>query len=69
MLKVFESDDRVSASLEEVKKLTELNQVLNERINSLLKEKQEVIKAAEYWKEQYLELESELAKRLENSDL
>lgn len=68
MLKVFESDDRVSASLEEVKKLTELNQVLNERINSLLKEKQEVIKAAEYWKEQYLELESELAKRLENSD-
>jgi len=62
LLKVFESDDQVSASLEEVKRLTELNQGLNKRIGDLMIEKEEAIKASEYWKDQYLELESELNK-------
>jgi hypothetical protein len=60
MLKVFESDDQVLASLEEVKKLTGLNKVLNERINELINEKHEAVKASEYWKNQFLELESQL---------
>jgi hypothetical protein len=60
MLKVFESDDRISASIEDVKKLTELNRVLNERINELMAEKEEAIKTAHYWKDQFLALEAEL---------
>ncbi len=62
MRKVFESDDRVFASIEEVKALTELNRVLNERITSLTTEKDEAIKAAAYWKDQFLTLETELEK-------
>jgi ParB-like chromosome segregation protein Spo0J len=65
MLKVFEADDRVSASIEEVKKLTELNRGLNERINGLMTEKDEAIKAAKHWKDQFLKLEAEL-KGLQN---
>jgi len=65
MLKVFESDDRVLASIEEVKKLTELNRDLNERINALMDEKNEAVKAAEHWKDQFLKLEAEL-KELQN---
>ncbi|MDP1663987.1 MAG: hypothetical protein Q8L79_02595 [Methylobacter sp.] len=60
MLKVFESDDRVLASIEEVKKLTELNRALNQRINALTDEKNEAVKAAEHWKDQFLKLEAEL---------
>jgi hypothetical protein len=60
MLKVFESDDRISASIEEVKKLTELNRVLNERVNELMAEKEEAIKTANYWKDKFLALEAEL---------
>ena len=62
MLKVFESDDRMSASIEEVKKLTELNRVLNERIIELMNEKNEAIKTANYWKDQFLTLEEELSR-------
>jgi hypothetical protein len=47
MQKVFQSDDRMSASLEEIKKLTELNKALNERINGLMDEKHVAIKATE----------------------
>ncbi len=65
MRKVFESDDRVFASFEEVKALTELNRVLNERITGLTTEKDEAIKAAAYWKDQFLTLEIELDKHLE----
>ena len=65
MRKVFESDDRVFASFEEVKALTELNRVLNERITGLTTEKDEAIKAAAYWKDQFLTLEIELDKYLE----
>ena len=65
MRKVFESDDKVFASFEEVKALTELNRVLNERITGLMTEKDEAIKAAAYWKDQFLALEIELDKHLE----
>ncbi|MGZ5054808.1 MAG: hypothetical protein ACXWAT_07690 [Methylobacter sp.] len=60
MLKVFESGDRVSASIDEVKKLTELNRVLNERINELMAEKEAAIKTANDWKAKFLALEAEL---------
>jgi len=60
MLKVIESDDQVLASIEEVKKLTELNRDLNERINALMDEKNEAVKAAEHWKDRFLKLEEEL---------
>jgi hypothetical protein len=60
MLKVFESDDRVSASIDEVKKLTELNRVLNEHITELMAEKDEALKAAKHWKDKCLALEAGL---------
>jgi hypothetical protein len=60
MLEVFESDDRFSASIEDVKKLTELNRVLNGRITELMAEKEEAIKTAKYWKDKFLALEAEL---------
>ncbi|MDO9422740.1 MAG: hypothetical protein Q7T40_00915 [Methylobacter sp.] len=58
MLKVFESDDRISASIEEVKRLTELNRDLNERINGLMADKEDAIKTANYWKDRFLTLEA-----------
>ncbi|WP_333874618.1 hypothetical protein [Methylobacter sp.] len=60
MLKVFESDDSVSESIDEVNKLTELNKILNVRINELVAEKEEAIKTANYWKDKFLALEAEL---------
>jgi hypothetical protein len=60
LLQVFGVDDRVSASLDEVKKLTELNRVLNERITELMAEKDEAMKAAHYWKDQFIALEAKL---------
>jgi len=60
MLKVFESDDRLFASLEEVKQLTEQNKILTELINALMNEKNEAIKAANYWKDQFMTLEEEI---------
>ncbi len=64
MLKVFESDDRVLTSIEEVKRLTELNRDLNERINGLIKDKEEAVKNAEYWKDRFLTLEAEFNESL-----
>ncbi|MFI3184592.1 MAG: hypothetical protein QX198_01260 [Methylococcaceae bacterium] len=61
MLKVFESDDRILTSLEEIKNLTELNRVLNERINELMTEKEEAVKTAKDWKDRFLKLEAELS--------
>ena len=64
MLKVFESDDRLFTSVEEVKSLTEQNRLLTERINVLMDENQEVIKAVSYWKDRFLTLEETLTKEL-----
>jgi len=60
-----ESGDRVLASIDDVKKLTELNKLLNKRINDLIAEKDEALKSAKHWKEQFLKLEAEL-KELQN---
>jgi hypothetical protein len=60
MLKTSDADDRFSASLDEVKKLTELNKVLNRRIAELMAEKEAAMKTADYWKEKFLALEAEL---------
>lgn len=62
MVRVFEADDRVSASFEEVQRLTELNRILNARINELINEKNEASKAASYWKDEFLKLEAEFNK-------
>ncbi|MDO9141034.1 MAG: hypothetical protein Q7U38_11995 [Methylobacter sp.] len=58
LLQIIESDDRISASIDEIKKLTELNRVLNQRINELNIEKEEAVKVANYWKEQFLKIEA-----------
>jgi hypothetical protein len=64
MLKVFESDDRLYTSVEEVKSLTEQNGLLTERIKALMDENQEAIKAVSYWKDRFLTLEEALTKEL-----
>ena len=64
MLKVFESDDRLFTSVEEVKSLTEQNRLLTERIKALMDENQEAIKAVSYWKDRFLTLEEALTKEL-----
>lgn len=66
MLKVIESDDRIFASIEEVKKLTQLNKDLKERINELMDEKEEATKTANHWKDQFLKLEAELNQGISN---
>lgn len=69
MSKVFESDDKLSASLEEIHRLTELNRVLNERINELVSEKNEANKAVDYWKEEFLRLEAEFNKAITKNNI
>jgi hypothetical protein len=59
---VLEADDKLAASFDEVKALTADNQALNERIKELNTEKEAALKAADYWKAQYLELEESLDK-------
>jgi hypothetical protein len=59
---VLEADDKLAASFDEVKALTAANQALNERIKELNTEKEAALKAADYWKTQYLELEESLDK-------
>lgn len=50
MSRVFEADDKVVAALAEATRYRELNRVLNERVNGLLNEKNEAIRAAKSWK-------------------
>jgi hypothetical protein len=59
---VLDADDQLAASFDEVKVLTAANQALNERIKELNTEKEAALKAADYWKAQYLELEESLDK-------
>lgn len=59
MLEVVEPDGGAASSIEEIKKLTESNRLLNERINELLDERDEAVNAAKHWKEQFLRLETE----------
>lgn len=62
VLKTSESDGKLSTALEEIKKLSELNRVLNERIVGLTDEKNEAVKAAKYWEDKFLELEAKIDK-------
>ena len=59
---LIDSDDRLAASFNEVKKLTEANRLLKASNDELVTEKDAALKAAEYWKSQYLELEESLNK-------
>lgn len=63
---VLDADDKLAASFDEVKALTAANQALNDRINALNTEKEAALKAAYYWKMQYLELEESLNKERED---
>jgi hypothetical protein len=59
---LIDSDDQLAASINEIKILTEANLFLKARNDKLVTEKDEALKAAEYWKSQYLELEESLNK-------
>ena len=59
---VLDADDKLAASFDEVMALTAANQALNERLKELNTEKEAALKAADYWKTQYLELEESLDK-------
>jgi hypothetical protein len=63
-LREWRADDRLFTSVEEVKSLTEQNRLLTERINVLMDENQEAIKAVSYWKDRFLTLEEALTKEL-----
>lgn len=60
MLKVFESDDRLKAAIEEAQKFREMNRILNERINGLMNEKNAAIQTAKSWQRKVEKLEKEL---------
>jgi len=47
--KVVEADDKLAAALAEVKRLTALNRVMEERINGLMNEKNAALAAAKSW--------------------
>lgn len=49
MRKVVESDDKLAAAMAEINRLNALNRVLQERVNGLMNEKAEAIKAAKRW--------------------
>jgi hypothetical protein len=57
-----EDGDTGLNSLDGIQRLTELNKALNARIIELTLEKDEAVKSASYWKEQYLVLEASLNK-------
>lgn len=50
----------------EVKQLTELNGVLNRRINELMAERDAAIKTANHWREQFLSLEAKFNQSIAN---
>ncbi len=51
-VEICESDDNLKESMAEIKKLKELNRILEERNNGLMAEKVELVKAVNYWKRQ-----------------
>ncbi len=56
----FQSEHQGANSTVEVQKLTDLNKELKARIQKLTQERDEAIKTANYWKEQFLILEAKL---------
>ena len=59
MAKVFESDDRLSAATEEIKRLNALVTVLEERNRGMMNECNEAKRLARSWKNRYEKLERE----------
>lgn len=53
LVAVFESDDKLTTALAEVKKLRETNRILEERIRGLMNEKNEAIRAAKSWQRKF----------------
>ena len=59
---VLEADDKLATTFDQVKALTAASQEFNERLKELNTEKEAALKAVDYWKAQYLELEESLDK-------
>jgi hypothetical protein len=57
---VLEDDNHIVAAMKEVKRLTDQNRVLSERINGLMAEKNEAIKSVRYWKKKAEQLEKQI---------
>lgn len=57
MGKVFDADDKLAAAMAEVKRLTEENRVLRERVNGLMNEKNMAVKQAKMWRAKFEKLE------------
>ncbi len=55
--RIGDSDDRIAAALAEAKRYRELNRVLESRVNGLLNEKNEAIRAAKSWQRKFERLE------------
>ena len=61
MARVFDANDQVTAALAEAKRSRELARVLQERVNGLMNEKNEYIKAAKRWQRKFDALEKQMA--------
>lgn len=60
MARVFESDDKLAAALDEAKRYREQNRVLEDRIRGLMNEKNEAIRLAKSWQRKFEKLEREM---------
>lgn len=60
LVKTFESNDQLATALAEVKKLQEMNRILNERITGLLNEKNMAIQTAKKYKGMFERLEKSI---------
>ena len=62
MGRIFEADDKILAALAEASRFREQNRVLESRINSLLSEKNEAVRAVISWKRRAEKAEAQLAR-------
>jgi hypothetical protein len=61
MVKIFEENDQLKAALNELKRVNELNRVLEERVRGLQNERNEMVRSVKYWKVRFEKLEKELS--------
>lgn len=57
MGKVFDADDKLGSAMAELKRATEENRVLRERVNGLMNEKNAAVKQAKMWRSKFEKLE------------
>lgn len=57
MGKVFDADDKLAEAMSELKRATEENRVLRERINGLMNEKNAAVQQAKMWRNKFEKLE------------